>query len=69
VKVWKEGTFKASGDLFTAEHKKIGTETVTGRFVSARLVKGRVTTHAKIAGHEGVTDSYIAISVLVPGHG
>jgi hypothetical protein len=69
VKVSKKGTFKVSGDLLTAENKKIETETVTRRFVSARLVKGTVTTHAEIGGYEGVTDSYIAVSELVPGHG
>ena len=69
VKVSKKGTFKVSGDLFTAEDKKIGTETVTWGVRVREAGEGQVTTHAKIGGYEAVTDSCIAVSELVPGHG
>ena len=41
VKVSKKGTFKVSGNILTVNNKKLGTETVTGKFVSATKVTGR----------------------------
>jgi hypothetical protein len=60
VKVSKKGKFKVSGNILAVNNKKLGTETVTGRFVSATEVKGKVTTHANLGQYEGVTKSYTA---------
>jgi hypothetical protein len=60
VKVSKKGTFKVSGDILAVNNKKLGTETVTGKFVSATRVKGKVTTHANLGQYKGVTKSYTA---------
>jgi hypothetical protein len=60
VKVSKRGKFKVSGNILTVNNKKLGTETVTGRFVSATEVKGKVTTHANLGQYIGVTKSYVA---------
>jgi hypothetical protein len=74
VKVASNGTFKVSGGIFGAapggKHgKKLGTETVTGKFVSSTEVKGKVTTHISLGsgphGYHGVTKSYTAIGRLV----
>lgn len=60
VRVSKTGSFKVSGDILAVNNKKLGTETVTGRFVSATTVKGKVTTHANLGQYVGVTKSYTA---------
>ena len=60
VKVSKTGTFRVSGNILAVNNKKLGTETVTGRFVSATKVKGKVTTHANLGQYKGVTESYTA---------
>jgi hypothetical protein len=60
VKVSKKGTFKVSGNILTVSNKKLGTETVTGKFVSATKVTGKVTTHANLGQYKGVTKSYTA---------
>jgi hypothetical protein len=60
VRVSKAGTFKASGNILTVANKKLGTETVTGRFVTATKVTGKVTTHANLGQYQGVTKSYTA---------
>jgi hypothetical protein len=60
VKVSKTGTFKVSGDILAVNNKKLGTETVTGKFVSATTVTGKVTTHANLGQYTGVTKSYTA---------
>jgi len=60
VKVSKTGTFKVSGNILAVNNKKLGTETVTGRFVSATKVTGKVTTHANLGQYKGVTKSYTA---------
>lgn len=60
VKVSKKGTFKVSGDILTVNNKKLGTETVTGKFVSATKVTGKVTTHINLGQYKGVTKSYTA---------
>jgi hypothetical protein len=60
VKVSKSGRFKVRGNVLTVSNKKLGTETVTGKFVSARKVKGKVTTHANLGEYKGVTKSYRA---------
>jgi hypothetical protein len=63
VKVSKAGTFKVSGNILSVNNKKLGTETVTGKFVSATKVTGKVTTHANLGDYEGVTKSYTATAV------
>ena len=60
VKVSKTGTFKVSGNILAVDNKKLGTETVTGKFVSATKVTGTVTTHADLGQYEGVTKKYTA---------
>ncbi len=60
VKVSKSGRFKVRGNVLTVNNKKLGTETVTGKFVSATKVKGKVTTHANLGEYKGVTKSYRA---------
>jgi hypothetical protein len=60
VKVSKSGTFKVSGNILTVSNKKLGTEVVSGKFVSATKVKGKVTTHANLGPYKGVTESYTA---------
>lgn len=60
VKVSKKGTFKVSGNILAVNNKKLGTETVTGKFVSATKVTGKVTTHANLGQYKGVTKSYTA---------
>jgi len=60
VKVSRRGKFKVTGNILTVNNKKLGTETVTGKFVSATEVKGKVTTHANLGQYEGVTKSYTA---------
>jgi hypothetical protein len=63
VKVSKKGKFKVRGNILAVNNKKLGTETVTGRFVSATEVKGKVTTHANLGQYVGVTKSYIATGI------
>lgn len=71
VKVSKHGTFSVSGDILSAgapgHQKKLGTETVTGKFVSATKVTGKVTSQITIgsgpSGYHGVTKSYTAKGV------
>jgi hypothetical protein len=60
VKVSKTGTFKVTGNILAVNNKKLGTETVTGKFVSATKVKGKVETHANLGQYKGVTESYTA---------
>jgi hypothetical protein len=60
VKVSNAGTFKVSGNILAVNDKKLGTETVTGKFVSATKVTGTVTTHANLGQYKGVTKSYRA---------
>jgi hypothetical protein len=60
VKVSKKGTFKVTGNILAVNNKKLGTETVTGKFVSATRVTGKVTTHANLGQYKGVTRSYTA---------
>lgn len=68
VKVSKHGTFNVSGNILAAgapgHQKKLGTETVTGKFVSPTEVKGKVTSHITIGtgphGYHGVTKHYTA---------
>jgi hypothetical protein len=60
VKVSSTGTFKVSGNILAANGKKLGTQTVTGTFVSPTKVKGKVTTHADLGQYKGVTESYTA---------
>jgi hypothetical protein len=73
VKVSKGGTFKVSGGIYGAalggKHgKKLGTQTVTGKFVSSTTVRGKVTTNldeqdkGKSDACWGVTKSYTATS-------
>lgn len=61
VKVSKGGKFSVSGNILTVNDKKLGTEIVTGRFVSGTKVVGKVTTHANLGQYQGVTKSYTAI--------
>lgn len=60
VKVSKTGTFTVSGSILAVNNKKLGTETVTGKFVSATEVTGKVTTHANLGQYKGVTKTYTA---------
>jgi len=60
VRVSKTGTFKVSGNILAVNNKKLGTETVTGKFVSATKVRGTVTTHANLGQYKGVTKGYTA---------
>lgn len=66
VKVSKTGTFKVSGNILAVNDKKLGTETVTGRFVSATTVRGKVTTKANLGQYKGVTKTYTATVVPPP---
>lgn len=66
VKISKKGTFKVSGNILTVNNKKLGTETVTGKFVSATKVTGKVTTHANLGQYKGVTKSYTATGTPSP---
>jgi hypothetical protein len=47
VSVKSDGTFKVSGNLYAAGpgQKKLGTETVTGKFVSSTKATGKVASH------------------------
>ncbi|HUN77653.1 MAG TPA: hypothetical protein VMU32_01910 [Solirubrobacteraceae bacterium] len=63
VEVSKTGTFKVSGNILAINNRKLGTETVTGRFVSPTLVTGKVTTHANLGEYRGVTKTYTATVV------
>lgn len=67
----KNGKFKVSGNIYGEalggkNGRKLGTETVTGKFVSATVVKGQVTTNfneknkGKTNQYWGVTKSYTA---------
>jgi hypothetical protein len=60
VKVAKMGTFKVSGNIVAIDNKKLGTEIVTGKFVSATKVTGTVTTHANLGQYKGVTKRFTA---------
>ena len=60
VKVSKKGTFKVSGKIVTEADKKLGTQTVTGRFVSPTEVKGKVATHLQLGQYKGVTEKFTA---------
>lgn len=60
VKVSKAGKFTVSGNILAVNNKKLGTETVTGKFVSGTKVTGKVTTHANLGQYVGVTKSYTA---------
>lgn len=75
IKVSKHGTFKVTGDILSAgapgHQKKLGTETVTGKFVSATKVTGKVTSNITLgsgpSGYHGVTKSYTAKGVPSTG--
>jgi hypothetical protein len=60
VKVSNKGTFKVTGNILATNNKKLGTQTVTGKFVTPTKVKGKVTTHANLGQYKGVTKSYTA---------
>jgi hypothetical protein len=60
VKVSSTGTFKVSGPILSVTNKKLGTETVTGKFVSPTKAKGQVITHANLGQYQGTTESYTA---------
>jgi hypothetical protein len=60
VKVTKKGTFEVSGNILAVNNKKLGTETVTGKFLSATEVTGKVTTHANLGQYKGVTEHFTA---------
>ncbi len=60
VAVSKTGTFKVTGNILAVDNKKLGTEVVTGKFVSATEVKGTVTTHANLGQYVGISESYTA---------
>jgi hypothetical protein len=60
VTVSATGTFTVSGAILSVKNKKLGTETVTGKFVSPTKVTGTVTTHATLGSYVGVTKSYTA---------
>jgi hypothetical protein len=75
VKV-KHGKFKVSGGIYGLaaggkKGNKLGTESVTGKFVTATKVKGKVTSHITIGtgphAFHGVTESYTAIGSLAVG--
>lgn len=62
VRVSRTGTFKVRGSLFFATGKKIGTQTVTGRFVDGgKKATGRVVSHFKLGSCHGTTASYTAM--------
>ena len=67
VKVSKHGTFTVRGRILTEADQKIGTETVTGRFVSPTKVKGKVTTHIHLADYRGITLRYTATGTPATG--
>ncbi len=59
-----------SGGIFAAgpngtHGTKLGTETVTGKFVSPTTVKGKVTTHINLGQYKGVTKRYTATGSAV----
>jgi hypothetical protein len=69
VKV-KNGKFKVSAGIYGLaaggkKGNKLGTETVTGKFVTSTKVKGKVTSHITIGtgphAYHGVTKSYTAV--------
>lgn len=66
VRVSKAGTFEVSGSILAVDDKKLGTETVTGKFVSATFVTGKVATHANLGQYKGVTKTYTATVVPPP---
>lgn len=62
VKVSAQGTFKVSGLILSVTNKKLGTQTVTGKFVSPTKAKGKVTT-SNLTGftpYHGGTEAYTA---------
>jgi hypothetical protein len=63
VKVSNKGTFKVTAKILAVNNKKLGTQTVTGKFVSPTKVKGKVTTHANLGQYKGVTKSYTATGI------
>ena len=67
VKVSKAGTFKVSGNILAVNNKKLGTETVTGKFVSPTKVTGTVTTNADLGQYKGVTEHYTATGLPATG--
>ena len=62
----RNGKFKVSGPVESVTGKKLGTQTVTGKFVSPTKVKGKVTT-SNLTGftnqYHGGTESYTAKGV------
>ncbi|MGA2927423.1 MAG: hypothetical protein ABSG43_15800 [Solirubrobacteraceae bacterium] len=56
----KAGYTYSTPSIVAVNNKKLGTETVTGKFVSATKVTGKVTTHANLGQYKGVTKSYTA---------
>ena len=60
VKVSKAGRFTVSGNILAVNNRKLGTETVTGKFVTRTTVTGKVTTRADLGSYVGVTKSYTA---------
>jgi len=68
VKVTKHGAFKVTGSILGAglpgHQKKLGTETITGKFVTSTEVKGKVTSDITLgtgpSGYHGVTKHYTA---------
>ena len=67
VTVSRHGTFTVTGNVLAVDNKKLGTETVTGKFVSATEVKGKVTTHANLGQYVGDTESYTATATTTAG--
>jgi hypothetical protein len=60
VKVSSTGTFRVSGPILSVTNKKLGTQTVTGKFVTPTKAKGQVMTHANLGQYQGTTESYTA---------
>lgn len=60
VRVSKAGKFTVTGNILSVTNKKLGTETVSGKFVSGTKVIGKVTTHATLGTYVGVTKSFTA---------
>ena len=56
----RPATFKVSGNILAINNTKLGTETVTGKFVNPTTVTGTVSTHANLGQYKGVTKSYTA---------
>ena len=67
VRVSKAGTFTVTGNITSVSNKKLGTEKVTGRFVNATTVTGKVTTHITLGPYKGVTKSYTATGAPIVG--